>query len=147
MFAAVYGVELFSWGLIGNAARNGQLAMGWMTAWVLLVLSLVLLRLLGGWLNSTFALDASRILKKRMLAGALKLDIESVLHQGAGQWLARVMESQALQSLAVNGGLSVMVATLELIQQPVHAMTFALRPRLFSEHFLQRTQCIGQGLI
>jgi ATP-binding cassette subfamily B protein len=115
LFAAVYGLELFSWGLIGNAALNGQLDMGWMTAWVLLVLSLVPLRLLGGWLNSTFALDASRILKKRLLAGAMKMDIESVRHQGAGQLLSRVMESQALESLAVNGGLSVMVATLELI--------------------------------
>ena len=24
MFAAVYGLELFSWGLIGNAARNNN---------------------------------------------------------------------------------------------------------------------------
>jgi ATP-binding cassette subfamily B protein len=115
LFAAVYGLELFSWGLIGNAALNGQLDMGWMSAWVLLVISLVPLRLIGNWLNSTFALDASRILKKRLLAGAMRLDIESVRHQGAGQLLSRVMESQALESLAVNGGLSVVVACLELI--------------------------------
>jgi ATP-binding cassette, subfamily B, bacterial len=115
MFAAVYSLELSSWGLIGNAALNGQLDMGWMAAWVLLVLSLVPLRLIGNWLNSTFALDASRILKKRLLAGALRLDLESVRHKGAGQLLSRVMESQALESLAVNGGLSVIVAVLELI--------------------------------
>ena len=114
LFATVYGLELFSWGLIGSAALNGQLDMGWMAAWVLLVLSLVPLRLLAGWLNATFALDAGRILKKRLLAGALRLDLESVRHQGAGQLLSRVMESQALESLAVNGGLSVLVAVLEL---------------------------------
>lgn len=115
LFSAVYGLELFSWGLIGNAALNGQLDMGWMAAWVLLVLSLVPMRLLAGWLNATFALDAGRILKKRLLAGALKLDLESVRHQGCGQLLSRVMESQALESLAVNGGLSVLVAVLELV--------------------------------
>ena len=114
LFSAVYGLELLSWGLIGNAALNGQLDMGWMAAWVLLVLSLVPLRLLAGWLNATFALDAGRILKKRLLAGALKLNLESVRHQGAGQLLSRVMESQALESLAVNGGLAVLVAVLEL---------------------------------
>jgi ATP-binding cassette subfamily B protein len=115
LFSTVYGLELLSWGLMGDAALSGRLDMGWMSAWVLLVLSLVPLRLLAGWLNSTFALDAGRILKKRLLAGAMKLDLESVRHQGAGQLLSRVMESQALESLAVNGGLSVIVAILELL--------------------------------
>ncbi len=115
LFGAVYGLELFSWGLMGDAALNGRLDMGWMAAWVLLVLSLVPLRLLAGWLNSTFALDSGRILKKRLLAGALRLDLESVRHQGAGQLLGRVMESQALEAMAVNGGLTVIVAVLELL--------------------------------
>ena len=35
-------------------------------------------------------------------------------HQGVGQLLGRVMESQALESLALNGGLAVVVAVLEL---------------------------------
>ena len=114
MFSAVYGLELLSWGLIGDAALNGRLDMGWMAAWALLVISLVPMRLLANWFNATFALDAGRILKKRLLAGAMKLDLESVRTQGAGQLLSRVMESQALESLAVNGGLSVIVAVLEL---------------------------------
>lgn len=114
LFVVLYVLELAGWGLIGNAALNGRLDFAWMTAWVLLVLSLVPLRLFGGWLDTSFALDAGRILKKHLLAGALRLDIESVRHQGAGQLLSRVMESQALESLAVNGGLSVLVAVLEL---------------------------------
>lgn len=115
LFAVMYGLELLGWGLIGEAALNGRLDLGLMVAWVLLVLSLAPLQLLGSWLNSTFALDAGRILKKRLLAGALKMNLESVRHQGAGQLLSRVMESQALESLAVNGGLSVLVAVLELV--------------------------------
>ena len=114
VFAVIYALEIMGWGLIGNAALNGRLDLGWMAAWMLLVLSLVPLSLLGGWLNATFALDAGRILKRRLLAGALKLDIETVRHQGAGQMLSRVMESQALEALAVNGGLSVLVSLVEL---------------------------------
>jgi ABC-type multidrug transport system fused ATPase/permease subunit len=46
--------------------------------------------------------------------GALRSDIETVKHQGAGQLLSRVMDSQALESLALNGGFGVLVAILEL---------------------------------
>ena len=77
------------------------------------MLSLVPLRLLGGWLDSMFALDVGRMLKTRLLAGALKMDLEVVRRQGIGQLLGRVIESQALESLALNGGFGALVAVLE----------------------------------
>lgn len=115
MFGVVYTLELSSWGLIGEAAINGRFDLGWMSAWVLIVLTFVPLQLIGGWLDATFALHAGRILKQRLLAGALRMELQSVRLNGAGQLLSRVMESQALESLAVNGGLSVLVALLELV--------------------------------
>jgi ATP-binding cassette, subfamily B, bacterial len=115
LFAAGYGLEIIGWSLIGKAALNGRLDTGWLAAWVLLVLSIVPLRLFGGWLNAAFALDAGRILKSRLLAGALQIDLESVKHVGAGQLLGRVMESQALESLALNGGMAVLIALIELV--------------------------------
>lgn len=115
VFAALYGFEIIGWGLVGNAVLSGRLDLGWMWAWLLLLVTLVPLALLGGWLNATFALGVGRILKRRLLAGALRLDIDSVRHQGIGQLLSRVMESQALEGLALNGGMSVLVAMLELV--------------------------------
>lgn len=115
VFTLVYGLEIVGWSLIGEAALNGRLDFGWLSAWALLVLSLIPLHLLGGWLDATFALDMGRILKKRLLAGALRMDLESVKHQGAGQLLGRVMESQALESLALNGGFTVIIAVIELV--------------------------------
>lgn len=115
VFALVYGLEILAWSWIGQAALNGRLDFGWLTAWTLLVLSLVPLHVLSGWLDAHFALDLGRILKKRLLAGALRLDIEAVKHQGAGQLLGRVMESQALESLALNGGFSGLIGLIELI--------------------------------
>lgn len=114
VFAAIYGLEIFSWGLIGEAALSGRLDLGWMSAWILLLLTLVPLGLLGGWLNSTLALDTGRILKRRLMAGALRIGLDKMRHQGAGQLLSRVMESQALDALALNGGLTVIVALVEL---------------------------------
>jgi len=114
LFAGVYALEIAGWRLIGEAALDGRLDTGRLAAWVLLLFSLLPLRLLGGWLDTTFALDAGRLLKQRLLAGALRLKLDDVRQLGAGQLLGRVMESQALEGLALNGGLSTLVAVLEL---------------------------------
>jgi ATP-binding cassette subfamily B protein len=115
VFCAVYGLEIFSWSLIGESTLHGRVDRGWLTAWILLVLSLVPLQMLGNWLDARFALDAGRILKSRLLAGALRSDVETVRRQGAGELLGRVLESQALESLALNGGFGVLVGLLELL--------------------------------
>ncbi len=115
VFALAYAFEVEAWRLMGGAALDGHLDYGWMAAWALLMLSLVPLRWLGGWLDTGFALDAARILKQRLLAGALRVDLDEARRQGAGQWLSRVMEAQALESLALGGGLAVLVSGLELV--------------------------------
>jgi len=114
LFAAVYTLEITGWKLIGEAALDGRLDTGRLLAWVLLLLSLLPLRLLSGWLDASFALDAGRVLKQRLLAGALRMRLDDVRTLGAGQLLGRVMESQALEGLALNGGLATGVALLEL---------------------------------
>jgi ATP-binding cassette, subfamily B, bacterial len=114
VFAVAYAMEIEAWRLIGGAALDGRLDMGWLAAWALLMLSLVPLRWLGGTLDTGFALEAARILKQRLLTGALRVDLDLARQQGAGQWLSRVMEAQALESLALGGGLATLVALLEL---------------------------------
>jgi ATP-binding cassette subfamily B protein len=114
LLTAVYLVEIVGWALIGAAALDGRLDLAWLVAWLLLLVSNLPLRLGAGWLNATFGLDLGRILKQRLLAGALNMDIDALRHQGAGQLLGRVMESQALETLALNGGMAVAVAVLEL---------------------------------
>jgi ATP-binding cassette subfamily B protein len=78
-------VEIIGWGLIGAAALDGRLDLAWLVAWLLLLVSNIPLRLCAGWLDATFALDQGRILKQRLLAGALGMDIDAVRHQGVGQ--------------------------------------------------------------
>ena len=114
LFATLYALEIAGWQLIGDAALGGRLDLGWLTAWVLMLVSLLPLRSLSGWLDAGFALETGRLLKQRLLAGALRLNLDTVRHLGAGQLLGRVMESQALEGLALNGGLRLVVSTLEL---------------------------------
>ncbi len=114
LFALTYVLEIAGWNVMGAAALDGQLDLGWLLAWVLLVLSMIPLRLIGTWLDATLALDVGHLVKTRLLMGALQFDIDGVRQQGAGQLLGRVMESQAFESLAVGFGLSAVVAVLEL---------------------------------
>ncbi|MBL0423532.1 ATP-binding cassette domain-containing protein [Ramlibacter alkalitolerans] len=115
VFGILYGLEVLSWTLIGQGTLHGRVDGGWLAAWTLLVVSLVPLQWLGGWLDARFALDAGRIMKSRLLAGALRSDVETLRRQGAGELLGRVLESQALESLALNGGFGVLVALVELV--------------------------------
>jgi ATP-binding cassette subfamily B protein len=112
--AGLYGLEILAWALVGRVALNGHADPGWLWAWMILILSMVPLRLLARRFEAGFAIDTGQLLKRRLLAGALNSDVEAVKRQGVGQLLSRVMESQALESLALNGGLSVLVAVIEL---------------------------------
>ncbi len=114
VFAGLYFLEIVGWTLIGRGALGGRLDPGWLVAWALLLLSTVPLRLWGGWLQGIFAIDLGTLLKQRLLSGALKMNMDEVRHQGAGQLLGRVIESQALESLALNGGFVVLIAAIEL---------------------------------
>jgi ATP-binding cassette subfamily B protein len=114
LFVALYGCELLGWSLIGNAALNGHVDRGWLAAWLLLVLTMVPLRLAGGWLDSGVVLDIGQAAKRRLLAAALAGDRQSVRRQGVGHLLSRVMEAQALESFALDGGLSLLVTIVEL---------------------------------
>lgn len=115
VFVTLYLLEVGSWGFIGQAALQGRLDFGWLSAWMLLILTLIPLHLLADSLDRFFSLDFGRILKKRLLHGALMLELDYIKQRGAGQLLGQVLESQALESLALNGGFSVLVAMIELV--------------------------------
>lgn len=114
LMVALYGSEIFAWGIIGGSILAGRLDFGALAAWSLLLVSMVPLRATAGWLNAKMATDFGSLLKGRLLAGALRLDPEVTRRQGAGHLLARVMESQSFETLAIAGGLSAIVAVIEL---------------------------------
>jgi ATP-binding cassette, subfamily B, bacterial len=73
------------------------------------------LHALTTWLQGSVALTAGGLLKERLLAGALRLEPDEVRREGVGQLLGRVIESEALESLALNGGFLALMATVELV--------------------------------
>ena len=107
--------RLGSWWLIGAAALEGRFDPGTLLAWSFLLLSLVPLGLFAMWSQGVFMLGVSGILKLQLLAGALKLDPDETRHQGIGQHLARVIESESLEGLALAGGFYALAGVFDLL--------------------------------
>jgi len=111
---AEYALVLLSWWAVAKGALQGRYDTGWLCLWLLLLVTLVPLRLLGGWAASRFAIGAGALLKARLLVGALRLEPSEIRHEGAGQLLSRVLESSAVETLGSSGALASIVALVEL---------------------------------
>jgi ATP-binding cassette subfamily B protein len=114
-YVTQYALGLLSWWLIGRGLLLGRVDRGWLLAWAMLVLTQVPLQMLASWVAARMSIQAGGLLKQRLLAGALRLDVEQVRRQGAGQLLGRVLEADAFEALALNGGLAGLLALIELL--------------------------------
>ena len=115
LHAAQFALWILSWVIVGRGALQGRTDWGWLTAWALLLATVVPLQLWTTWMQGSVALAVGRLLKERLLVGALRLDPEDIRHQGAGQLLGRVLESDAVESLAIGGGLQAGLAGVEIV--------------------------------
>jgi ATP-binding cassette, subfamily B, bacterial len=110
-----YALWLVSWWVIGQAALEGHLNRGWLAAWALLLGTLIAFRAIKTSLQGRIAILAGGLLKERLLYGALRLEPEEIRHRGAGQILGRIIESEAMESLALNGGFLALTSASELV--------------------------------
>jgi ATP-binding cassette subfamily B protein len=113
--ALAYGLWLLSWWLLGWAALQGRLDLGWLLAWLLLLLTTIPLRLLASSAGGLLSIRAGTVLKRRLLGGALRLEVDEVRHLGVGQLLGRVLESEVVETTAVTDGFLGLTAVVELV--------------------------------
>ena len=113
--AVQYLLLILAWYVVGSNVFRGGTDRGWMIPWALLLLTLVPLRVLITRLQGWVAIGAGALLKQRLFFGSLRLDPDSLRHQGAGQLLGRVLESEAVEALALSGGFLALVALIEII--------------------------------
>lgn len=109
---ALQGLTVGTWWIIGRGSLTGQFEWAWLVAWALLLFTAIPFQLLAAWTQSQFAYGVGAIFKQRLLYGALKLKPDDIRHQGMGQFLGRIMELEAVELLALNGGLTVLVALI-----------------------------------
>lgn len=109
-----YALWLLAWWVVGRGALEGRLDYGWLAAWVLLLLTLIPLRLFTTWTQGKLAIKAGGLLKQRLLYGALRLEPDETRNEGTGQFLGRIIETEAVESLALSGGFMGLLAGIEL---------------------------------
>ncbi len=114
-YSAQYGLFVLSWWLLGRAILDGTVDRGWLLGWVLLLVSLVPLRLAATWSQGRAAISLGAWLRRRLLRGAFNIKRQDVRRKGAGQLFGLVVESAAVDALALSGGLSAVFAVLELV--------------------------------
>jgi ATP-binding cassette, subfamily B, bacterial len=112
--AIQYVLWIAAWWVVGANVLRGRTETGWILLWALLLLTLVPLRVLITWLQGLIAFGAGARLKQRLFFGALNLEPDSIKHQGAGQLLGRVIESEAVDALALSGGFLAVAALIEI---------------------------------
>jgi len=118
-----YAIYILSWTVLGYGVLRGRIEPGWLLAWALLLITVIPLRMLESWWQGLLSIDLGLLLKQRLLFGALQLEPEETRHQGIGQLLGSVLESDAVENLALTGALVNVVGVVELL---VAAVVLAL---------------------
>ncbi len=112
--ALQYVFMLTAWWLIGRALLGGDMAAHWLLPWGLLLISRIPLILAVRYLQGAVSISLGGFIKRRLLAGVLRLEPERMRRLGAGQLFGRVMDSEALETLALNGGILALLSSVEL---------------------------------
>ncbi|MCC6508243.1 MAG: ABC transporter ATP-binding protein [Pirellulaceae bacterium] len=107
--------SLSAWSLLGWMTFSGRLDDGWLWAWMLLLACVIPFRVLSLAAGGQLSLEFSSSLRRRLLAGALRLDPDRVRVEGTGGLLGRVMEADTLEQLALGGGLQSVLSVVELL--------------------------------
>ena len=116
--ASAYAAELVllvtAWWMVGTRATSGRGPAGNVLEWVGVLAAFVAARFAASWAAGRLALEAGRLLRERLVDGLLALDTEPLRAEGIGQLLGRVLETEAVESLALGGGLLAVAGVFEL---------------------------------
>ncbi|HSY42167.1 MAG TPA: ABC transporter ATP-binding protein [Polyangia bacterium] len=103
------------WGTIGTRAVTASSLGGGGWGWIALIALLAAVRLASSRAAGRLAIDAGAVLRERILHGLLRLDTEPLRAAGIGRLMGRVADVEAVESLALGGGLSAAVGIFELV--------------------------------
>jgi ATP-binding cassette subfamily B protein len=107
-------LTIASWYVIGRGVFQGHFDLGWLFAWAILLFSIIPVQIIVSDAQSELSMGAGALFKQRLIHGTLKLEPEEIRHQGLGQYLGRVMESEAVELLALSGGFTAILSFVEL---------------------------------
>jgi ATP-binding cassette subfamily B protein len=111
--ATQYLLWILSWVFLGRYSVNTG-ARWLLFAWAGTLAALVPARALNIWLEGSLFASMGAAIKARLFSGALKLNPNELRHCGLGSFLAQVLESEAVETLALTGGIAAVLAAFEI---------------------------------
>ena len=144
-YAAQLALVVVAWRIVAaHALGAGPPAVASLVAsWIAVLAALVGARLLSTWSAGRLATDGGELLRARLLEGLLALDTEPLRADGVGRLLGRVMETEAVESLALGGGLLALAGLFELA---TGAAVLALGSAAIRE-LATAAACLGAGAL
>lgn len=110
---------VFSGWMIIEEALDGLVHPTWLFAWGFLLCTTLFFQALVLSSQNALAIGIGALFKNRLLFGTLQLEPEEIRHQGVGQFLGRVMESQSAEMLALGGGFIALISLIQLFMAGV----------------------------
>jgi ATP-binding cassette subfamily B protein len=109
------GLQTFGWWTILQGALAGHFDHAWLLGWGLVLFTTIPFQIGMLWMQSLLTTGMGGLFKQRLLYGTLQLHPEEVCHQGVGQFLGRVMESEAVEGLILGGGFAAVMAVIDVV--------------------------------
>jgi len=106
---------IISWIVIGKMIIQFSFDWAYFTLWALLLLSVIPFYLFSQWSQYFISMNTGTIFKQRLLFGAMHLKQDEIRNQGPGQFLGRIMESEAFESMAFDGGFYFIIFIIKII--------------------------------
>jgi ATP-binding cassette subfamily B protein len=113
-YLLLQAVTIGAWAIIGRSALAGQFVGAWLLGWALLLLTALPLQMAVGRALSQLAVGMGALFKQRLLYGITHLEPEAIRQGGAGQFLGRVLDADAVEQLALTGGFTALLALIQL---------------------------------
>jgi len=109
------GAYVLAFSILGRDALNGAVTGSTIVGFGLALALAVPARAASVGLGQRVAVDAGRILKRRLLRGALSLPPDAAREEGVGRVMGRIVEAEAVEDQAVSGALNAVVSVVELV--------------------------------
>ncbi|MEZ4678299.1 MAG: hypothetical protein R2932_29200 [Caldilineaceae bacterium] len=103
-----------AWWMIGESALVGHFDLGWLLGWAMLLLTTIPFQAWMSITQSELAIGIGTNFKQRLLYGVMQLDPEEIRHQGAGQFLGRVLAADTVEQLGLASGFVAVLAFFQL---------------------------------
>ena len=105
---------LAAWYMLANGAFTGAIDGHWLVAWALLLATSVPVQVFALSAQGRVLLGVGTLLKRRLLAGTMRVDQDVLRREGAGQLLGRALDASTVEALALSGGLFTVLSVVEL---------------------------------